>query len=324
MMRNAFAGAVCALAVIAGGNLAQAQDYPNRPVKVIVPQPPGGGFDVVGRVLADKLSATMGQQFVVENRPGAGTLVGTDAVAKSAPDGYTLLVGATPNIAFNPGLYDNLPYDSLRDFVPIGLAVGYPYLLVARKDLPQSSLREILDNAKANPDKLTYASGGNGSGQHIGPALITHLSGVKMTHVPYRGAQAAYTDLLGGRVDMFYDNLQTAKPHVEAGSVKAIAVSTPARHPAFPNVPTVKEATGLDFDMVSWFGYFAPAKTPQPIVDRLRREVAAVLKIPDVVARFEAAGGQVLNLPVAETDALVKKDTDRWSKLIRAAGLKAD
>jgi tripartite-type tricarboxylate transporter receptor subunit TctC len=323
-MRKALTFIVCALGLMAGAASVQAQDFPSRPLKVIVPQPPGGGFDVVGRVIADKLSGLLGQQVVVENRPGAGTLVGTEAAATAAPDGYTLLVGATPNLAFNPGLYEKLPYDPLRDFVPLGLAVGYPYILVTRKDLPQSSLRELLDHARANADKITYASGGNGTGQHIGSALITHLAGVKMTHVPYRGAQAAYTDLLAGRVDIFYDNLQTAKPHVESGTVKAFATSMTTRHPTFPNLQTIKEATGLDFDMVSWFGYFAPAKTPQPVVVRLRAEFAKVMQMPDVAARFDAAGGILMRLSPAETEALVKRDIERWSSLIKAAGLKAE
>jgi tripartite-type tricarboxylate transporter receptor subunit TctC len=182
---------------------AQSNAYPAKPVRVIVPQPPGGGFDFVGRLLADRMGKSMGQTFVVENRPGSGTLIGTDAVAKSAADGYTLLIGSVSNLALNPGLYRNLPYDSLKDFEPIGLSVSYSYTLIARKDLPSNSLADVVAHARANPGKLTYASAGNGSGQHVLAAVLWHLAGVNITHVPYRGAQAAYQDLIGGRVDLF-------------------------------------------------------------------------------------------------------------------------
>ncbi|MFD0668771.1 Bug family tripartite tricarboxylate transporter substrate binding protein [Ramlibacter sp. MAHUQ-53] len=317
-----------ALAVAAAGSLAlpaaRAQAYPARPVKVVVPQPPGGGFDFVGRLLADRLGKLMEQPFVVENRPGSGTLVGTDAVAKAAPDGYTLLVGSVSNIALNPGLYRNLPYDSLRDFEPLGLAVAYSYTLIARKDLPLASLRDVIAHARANPGKLSYASGGVGSGQHVLAAVLWKQAGVELNHIPYRGAQAAYQDLLGGRVDLFFDLSPTARPQVEAGHVKALAVSGTQRNPMHPEVPTVTETGVAAIDLESWFGLFAPSRTPAPVLDRLRAELGKVIAAPDVVETFRKAGGRPLSLAAADTRALVQGDVVRWTRLVQDAGVRGE
>jgi tripartite-type tricarboxylate transporter receptor subunit TctC len=298
--------------------------YPNKPVHVIVPQPPGGGFDFVGRLLADRMGKAMGQNFIVENRPGSGTLVGTDAAAKSAPDGYTLLVGSVSNLALNPGLYRNLPYDSLKDFEPLGLAAAYSYTLIGRKDLPMNNLAEVVAYARANPGKLTFASAGNGSGQHVLAAVLWHLAGVNITHVPYRGAQAAYQDLIGGRVDLFFDLAPTARGQVDAGTVKALAVSGAARNPMHPSVPTIKESGVADLDLESWFGLFAPARTPPEVMERLRAELARVIADPEVMEAFRKAGGRPLNLAAGETRALVQRDVQRWTRLIQDAGIKSD
>ncbi len=298
--------------------------YPNKVVKVIVPQPPGGGFDFVGRLLADRMSKQMGQSFIVENKPGSGTLIGTDFVAKAAPDGYTLLVGSVSNIALNPGLYRSLPYDSLRDFEPIGLAVAYSYTLMARKDLTLASLKDVIAYAKANPRKLTYASAGNGSGQHVLAAALWHLAGVEITHVPYRGAQAAYQDLLGGRVDLFFDLSPTARVQVDAGTVKALAVSGGARNPMHADVPTILETGVAALELESWFGYFAPAKTPADVLARLRSQMAQVIAAPDVIEAFRKAGGKPMSLTLAETRALVERDVQRWTRLIRDADIKTE
>jgi tripartite-type tricarboxylate transporter receptor subunit TctC len=298
--------------------------YPNKPVHVIVPQPPGGGFDFVGRLLADRMGKAMGQNFVVENRPGSGTLVGTDAAAKSAPDGYTLLVGSVSNLALNPGLYRNLPYDSLKDFEPLGLAAAYSYTLIGRKDLPMNSLADVVAYARANPGKLTYASAGNGSGQHVLAAVLWHLAGVNITHVPYRGAQAAYQDLIGGRVDLFFDLAPTARGQVDAGTVKALAVSGAARNPMHPSVPTIKESGVANLDLESWFGLFAPAKTPIEVTERLRAELARVIADPEVMEAFRKAGGRPLGLTAGEARTLVQRDVQRWTQLIRDAGIKSE
>ena len=316
--------ALLAISVTHGTVPVSAQDFPTKPIRVVVPQPPGGGFDLVGRTIADKMPEAIGQAIVVENRTGAGTVVGTDLVAKAAPDGYTLLVAGLPNISLNAGLYPKLPYDPLRDLVPVGLAVAFSYTLVSRKDLPLGSLKEIIEYARNNPEKLTYASGGNGTGQHLASAVLTHLTGVKMTHVPYKGAQAAYQDILAGRIDLFFDNASTARPQVDAGSVKAYAVSSSSRLPMHPNVPTVNETGVTQFDLESWFGWFAPAKTPAPILEKLRAAFAKTMQHPEVVGRFEKSGARVLRLSTADTEALVKRDTEKWIKLIRAANIVVD
>ncbi len=303
---------------------ALAQVFPNKPLKVVVPQPPGGGFDFVGRLLADRLSKQLSQTVVVENRPGSGTLIGTDAVAKAAPDGYTLLVGSVSNLAINPGLYRNLPYDSLRDFEPVGLAVAYSYTLMARKDLPFNSLKDLVAHAKTNPGKLTYASAGNGSGQHVLAAALWHLAGVELVHVPYRGAQAAYQDLLGGRVDVFFDLSPTARVQIDAGNVKALAVSGSARLAGHPTVPTITETAVATLELESWFGLFMPAKTPVDVAAQLRTELAKVIAAPDVIDIFRKAGGRPLALNPADTRALVKRDVDRWTKLTRDLDIKPE
>jgi len=319
-----FALALLALSALAGALPARAQDFPSRPIKVIVPQPPGGGFDLVGRVMADKLTALFGQPVTVENRPGSGTLVGTDAAAKSAPDGYTLVVGALPNIGLNPGLYAKLPYNSLRDFVPVGLAVSYGYTIVARKGVKQNTLAEVLAYAKSNPGKLTYGSGGNGTGQHVGMAVLASQAKVDITHVPYKGAQAAYQDLIGERIDLFFDNTSTARNFVGNGQVKALAVSNAKPDATMPGVPTVRQAKGPNFEMESWFGYFAPAKVPPDVLTKLRAMFARALTYPDVIQRFENSGGRVMGLAPAEMEALVIKDTERWTKLIKEAKVTVD
>ncbi len=313
------------MALLPLSSVSQAQNtYPNKVIRVIVPQPPGGGFDFVGRLLADRLGKQMGQGFVVENKPGSGTLIGTDFVAKSAPDGYTLLTGSISNIALNPGLYRNLPYDSLKDFEALGLAVSYSYTLMARKDLPLATLKDVIAYAKANPRKLTYASAGNGSGQHVLAAALWHLAGVDITHVPYRGAQAAYLDLLGGRVDLFFDLAPTARVQVDAGTVKALATSGGTRNTMHPDVPTIAETGAASLELESWFGYFAPSKTPPDILARLRTELARVVAAPDVVDTFRKAGGKPMSLNADQTRALVQRDVERWTKLIRDADIKAE
>jgi len=314
--------ALCACAALALS--AQAEDYPARPVKIVAPNPPGGGFDLVARVVAQQLSQQVGQQFIVENRAGAGTLIGTEAVAKAPADGYTLLVGSFSNIAANAGLYRALPYDPLADFVPLGMVVSYSYALVSRRDLPQGSLREILDFARANPGKLTYGSGGVGTGQHVAAAVLAQLTGVQMVHVPYRGAQAAYQDLLSGRVDLMFDNAGTAKPYVDDGRVKAFAVSSARRFAGLPGLPTVNETGLARMELEAWFGIFARSGTAAPVVERLRAEMAKATQSPELVARFEKGGGRIVRMSDAEAEAFVKSQVATWSKLIRDAGITAD
>ena len=309
---------------LAGSGMARAQgDFPNKPLRIIVPQPPGGGFDFVGRTLAEAMGKGLGQSVVVENKPGSGTLVGTDAAAKAAPDGYTMLVGSVSNMVLNSGLYPSLPYDPVRDFEPLGTAVGYSYTLMARKDLPVASLTELLAKAKAAPKAYAYASAGNGSGQHVIAAALWHQAGVDVPHVPYRGAQAAHQDLLGGRVDLFFDLAPTARAQINGGTVKGMATSGAQRNTMHPDLPTLRES-GVDLDLESWFGLFAPARTPAPVLARLRSELSRVANLAEVKDTFSKAGGRPLPLSADDSRTLLVRDLERWTRLVRAAGLKVD
>jgi tripartite-type tricarboxylate transporter receptor subunit TctC len=322
---NRRSAVTAALAMLAAPRLALADDtWPSKPLKLVVPQPPGGGFDFVGRLLGERLSRALGQPVIVDNRSGSGTVIGTDFVAKAPADGYTLLVGSVSNLALNMGLYKSLPYDSLRDFEPLGLAVAYSYTLMARKDLPQATLKDVVAFAKANPKKLNYASAGNGSGQHVIAAALWQQAGVELTHVPYRGAQAAYQDLLGGRVDLFFDLSPTARAQVVAGNVRALAVSGTARLPTQPEIPTIGETGVAKLELESWFGLFAPAKTPPAVLERLRAELAKVIAMPEVMDSFVKAGGKPLALSQADTRALVRKDVERWSRTVRELGIQPE
>jgi tripartite-type tricarboxylate transporter receptor subunit TctC len=321
LLSNIFVGLLGVM--VSQASLAQPA-YPQQTIKIIVPQPPGGGFDTVARLLAERLSSGLGQSVIVENRTGAGTLVGTEAVAKSAPDGYTLLLGGLSNMALNPGFYPKLSYDPVKDFSVIGLAVTYSYTLVARKDLPMNSLAEVISYAKGHPDKLNYASAGNGSGQHIAAAVLSNLTGVKMTHVPYRGAQAAYQDLIAGRVDLFFDLSPTAKIQVDADRVKALAVSSRERQSFHPTVPSLTETGVAKLEMDSWFGLFAPAAIPPAVLQKLRVEFAAVMAQPELIERFQKTGGRPLKISAGEAETFVKLEAERWTRLVREAGVKAE
>lgn len=302
---------------------ALAQDYPLRPVKVIVPSAAGGGYDTVGRLLADKLSEEFRQPFVVENRPGAGAVVGTQAALNAPADGHTLLVGGLANFGLTPGLYDKLPFDPAADFVPLGLVATFSYTLIARKDLPFSTPAQLMAFARDNPGKVSIATAGAGSGQHIAAALLEKLAQVDLNIIAYKGAQPAYNDLLGGRVDLFFDNTATAKPLLEADRIKAVLTSSNGRDPLLPSVPAAKEL-GLDLVLESWIGLFAPARTPAAVLDRLRASVAKVAQAQDLRKRFESAGFRPLSMSAAETDRFFKAEVARWPSLIRQAGIKAE
>ena len=320
-----FVKKLCGLAAALGAliccNVAFAQSWPDKPLRLVVPQPAGGGYDLVGRVAADKLTQLLGQSVIVENKTGAGTRAGTDFVAKAPADGYTLLVGASPNIVFNPALYKDLPHDTVKDFTPAGVFVNFTYTLVARPDLPQKSLRELVAFAKANPDKITYASGGLGTGQHIAMAVLSHLAGIKTVHVPYRGAQAAYQDVMAGRVDLFFDNVTTARPLIDGAKVQALATSSSKRVPVHPDLPTVKETGAADFVLETWFGIFVHANTPKPILERLRAEMSKIAAMPDVIERFAKMGATPVNPSVSELEKMVRDDVLLWKKLLNDAGV---
>jgi tripartite-type tricarboxylate transporter receptor subunit TctC len=312
-----------AFAWLALGVTAQAQSgYPDRPVKIIVPIGPGGSYDLIGRYLADALSKRMGQAFFVENKAGAGTVVGTVAAAQSEPDGYTLMIGGLSNMAFNSALYAKLAYDPLKDFVPVALVYRFGYVMVGRKDLPQKTLQDIVAAAKARPGSITVATAGVGTGQQLVAAAFMKAAGVKFLEVPYKGSPPAFTDLLAGRVDLFFDSIAAGLPYVQSGQARGIAVLSSKRSRLAPDVPTLSEAGVPGLDVDSWLGVFAPAKTPPAVLARLRTEIRAAL--PDLKERFENSGGEAWDLPDGKLDAFVASEYEDWTKLIREAGIKLD
>src|SRR5947209_7969952 len=311
-----------ALAPLVFGTVRAQTTYPNHPVKIIVPIAPGGSYDLVGRTLADALSKRTGQAFFVENKPGAGTVVGTQAAAQSEADGTTLVVGGLSNMAFNSALYSRLTYDPLKDFVPVALVYKFGYVMVGRKDLPQASVKDIVAEAKARPGSVTVATAGVGTGQHLVAAAFVKAAGIEVLEVPYKGSPPAFTDLLAGRIDLFFDSIAAGLPYIQSGQARGLAVLSSKRSPLAPDVPTMSEAGVPGLDVDSWLGIFAPAKTPPEVIARLRGTIRASL--PDLRERFEKSGGEVWDLPDDKLDAFVVSEHDNWTRLIREAGIKLD
>ena len=298
-----------------------AQEYPNKPVRIVAPSAPGGGFDLVARVLGNKLSEQMGQQFIVENRSGGGTLAGTMAIVKSPADGYNILVGGLSNMALNMGLYKQPGYDPIQDFIPLRVVVSHSYTLVGRKDLPFNTLKELLTYAKENPGKLNFGASGTGTGQYILASLVKGMGNVDMQLIPYKGAQPVYLDLLGNRLDLFFDNTTTARNYIENGQLKAFAVSSKQRAPDGPKIPTLLETGVMDLEMETWFGLFVPAKTPQAIVDRLRQEIDIAMKSDDVRKKLQQGSGRILQMTATQTEEMMKAEVNKWPKLLKNVGI---
>ena len=309
-----------ALALAASAALAQ--DYPSRAVHIVVPSAPGGGYDVIGRLLAESFTQQLGAAFVVENRPGAGTLIGTQAVATAPPDGYTLLIGGLANMAFNPALHQDMRYDAVRDFAPVAMVGAFTYALVGRKDLPQATFGELVDFARAHPGKLSIATSGIGTGQHISALLLKHYARIELLEVTYKGAQPAYLDLLAGRVDLFFDNTTTARPFIADGRVKAYVTSGSVRDALLPDVPTAAQAGLRDFVLDSWLGLFAPAKTPAAVIERLRSATHTMLENAELRRRLEANGWRIISMSRDEMQAFVKREAQKWPPLLRQAGIR--
>jgi tripartite-type tricarboxylate transporter receptor subunit TctC len=303
-------------------SVAFAQTYPDRAVKIVVPLGTGGSYDFVGRLLAAQLTKRMGQSFVVENIPGSGTVIGTRAVTSATPDGHTLLVGGLANIAFNPALYKNLPYNPQTDLVPVALIYQFSYILIANKDLPFNSAKDIIAAAKQKPESIKVAHAGLGTGQHVTALAFMNYTGTKMLEVPYKGSSTIFPDLISGRVDLYFDSAASAMPFIKSGQVKPIATLTARRMPAAPGIPTMTEEGVPNLEVESWIGIFAPAKTPAPVIARLQKEIAASL--PDMKERFETSGGAVMDLPPSQLLGFVKKEQDKWTQLIRSAGISLD
>jgi tripartite-type tricarboxylate transporter receptor subunit TctC len=322
-MKRGLAGAALCAIVLLGPAAAHAEDFPARTIRFIVPSPPGGGTDIIARNLAQKFGERR-IAAVVENKIGAGSLVGTDYVAKAPPDGYTLMVGGLFNMVMNSALIKELSYDPVRDFTPVGYISAYPFLLTVRPDMPASTLTEFVAFAKERPGKLNYGSAGIGTLQHVWGAILVKSLGLDMIHVPYKGAAAAQQDLMAGRIDMMFDNLSAAKQYVESGRSKALAVSSAARTTQLPDVPTIDESGLARFEGESWFGLFAPAATPAPVIAVLRRAVADSIRDPDFVTRIQRDGGRVLSIPEADQQKFLQSEVQRWVALVHKYGVTAN
>ncbi len=314
-MKKAFL--VC-LAIASTGVLAQ--QYPSRPVRIVVPLSPGGFADTPARMLAPRLSDQFGRQFFVENRPGAGSTIGADFVAKAAPDGYTLLLTGTPHV-ISAHLYKKLPYDALKDFTPIALIASGPYALVVNpRELPVSSVRELIAAAKAQPGKIDYASSGNGSAQHLVSALFNSMAGIDLNHVPYKGSAPAMQDLLGGQVKVSFAGVPNVLAHVRSGRLRALAVSTPKRWSELPEVPTVAEAGVPGYEATLWLNLSGPAGLPAEIVQRLAGEIGKTLQDPEVQNNFRAAGVEATSMGPQELNALIRTEHEKWGRVVRETG----
>jgi len=313
---------VLALA-LAFATSAFAQSYPSKPIKIVVPYPPGGFNDTLGRTLAAKFTEAWGQPAVVENKPGANTLIGSDFVAKSPPDGYTLLVVAFP-FAVTPSLIRNMPYDTLKDFAPVVLAAQSPNLLVVNPSLPVKSVGELIALAKAKPNSLSYASTGNGSSNHISMELFKSLAGVQIVHIPYKGSAPAVTDLLGGQVQLMFDNVPNVLPHVKAGKLVALGQTGVKRSPLISDIPTVAEAGVAGYEVTVWFGLVAPAGTPREVVQKLNAETVRILALPDVRERFLAQGVEPAGGTPEQFAEHIRAQMAKWAKVVADAGVKAE
>jgi len=312
------------LAILAPHAAAAADAYPAKPVRFVVAFPPGGGTDIIARSIAQKLAERIAQQVVVDNRPGAGGNIGTDMVAKSAPDGYTLLMGSAGPLAINASLFGKMPFDPIKDLAPVTLAASTPNVLVVHPALRAATLKELIALAKARPGEINFASSGHGTPAHLAGELFNLMAGVKMVHVPYKGAAPALADLLGGQVQIMFSTMPPALPHVRDGKLRALAVTSAKRSPAAPELPTVDETALPGFEANTWHGVVVPAGTPGAIVARLNREIVAILHLPDVVERFSSQGAEALGSTPEEFAAYIKSETLKWAKVVRDSGAKAE
>ena len=308
----------------AAATTAWAQAYPTKPVKLVVPFPPGGSLDITGRLLAQKLTETWGQPVVVENKPGAGGNIGADLVAKSPPDGYTILLGALSTHAVNPNLYAKMPYDAVKDFAPITLIAITPNVLVVNAASPVNNVREFIAYAKANPGKLAFGSGSNGSAGHLAGELFKVETGSDAVHVPFKGGAPATQALLAGDTQFMFDNLTNAMAQVKAGKLKALAVTTAQRSPLVPELPTMAEAGLPGFDISTWYGLFAPAGTPTAIVAKWNADVTRILNSPDVRARLVADGAEPSPNTPEQFAQMIARELSKYARIVKASGAKVD
>ena len=305
-------------------SLALAQTYPVKPVKLIIPYPPGGGNDSLGRLIGQKLGEALGQPVVVDNRAGAGATLGTELASKAAPDGYTILLSSITTHALAPALYPKLGYDPIKDFIPLSVIAVAPTVLVVGPHVKATSLQGLIALAKASPGKLTFASGGNGASPHIAGELFRQVAGVELLHVPFRGGGPASLAIMGGDVDMMFDTAASAMPHVKSGKLVALALATPARSPDYPNLQTFAEAGVPGYEFNSWYSLHAPAGTPKPIVDRLRSELATILANPEMRARIKAFGAEPSTISGNDFAQFQQAELSKYIRLIKAANIKLE
>lgn len=319
--RHLLAGLMAALAL--GTGPAFAQDYPGRPVRIIVPFAPGGSADVFGRFLAQRLQETLGQTFIIDNRPGAGSVIGTDAVAKAAPDGYTLLLMSNTHTV-NESLIPNKPFQLMRDFAPIAPINYSDLVLVAKASLPQSTLPELIKAAKARPGGMSYASSGPGTPYHMAGELFKAMAGVSIVHIPYRGSAGARTDVLGGQIEMMFDAIPTMTEHIKSGKVKALATTGKVRSAVLPDVPTANEAGVPGYEATLWLGLMAPNGTPPAIVNKLNAEIAKITSNPEVRRAWTAQGTTAMTMGVDEFTRYMNDDIAKWARIVKFSGAKAE
>ena len=303
---------------------AGAQEYPTKPIRLVITYPPGGNTDLVGRALALKLGEFMGQQVVVDNRGGAGGVLGSMITAQSAPDGYTIMLGTSAGMVINPLLSRKLTYDPVRDFAPVSMVVIVPQLLVINPQLPVKNVRELIAFAKAKPGYLNAGSSGVGTPNHFGTELLKWLAGVDIVHVPYKGGAPALTDLLGGQIQMAFSSVPAVLPHIKAGRLVALGVGSAKRSPALPNIPTIAEAGVPGYEYTTWYGIFAPAKTPRTLIARLNTEIVKAMETPDIKDRFTALGGDPDPGTPEELRAYMANESAKWAKIIKAANIRVE
>jgi tripartite-type tricarboxylate transporter receptor subunit TctC len=313
--------AVLAVAALAVPLAAGAQDYPNRPVRLIVAFAPGTTSDIIGRMFADKLTQQLGQPFVVENRTGAGGTIAADQVTKAAPDGYTLLM-STAALPVSAHVYPGLKYDTVKDFASVTVITHSPLLLAANLNFPPKNVQELIQYARANPGKVNFGSAGVGTSHHLTGEKLKLDTGIDMLHVPYKGSGPAHIDLMGGQIQLMFDNIVALLPLVQSGKARALAVSSAKRHPLLPQVPSIQEAGVKDFETVAWFGIVAPAGTPKPILARLNAETVKAIQLPDVNKRLLDGGSTIIGNNPEEADRFLRDEVEKWGKVVRAAGVK--
>lgn len=313
-----------ALAIALLPLLAAAQAWPNKPIRVIVSVPAGGTPDVTARLVTPGLSSLLGQQLVVDNRGGAGGLIGAELAANATPDGYTLFISSPGALTILPHLRKNVPYDTLRDFVPIGLISIGPFLLITHPSVPARTVKELIALARAQPGKLNYASAGNGTANHLAMELFKQMADVNITHVPYKGAPQAVSDVLAGHMDMMFNSIAPVLAHIRSERVRVLGIASAKRSPQLPDVPTIGEAGVPGFEAVNWFGMFAPARTPKKIIIRLNEALVKVVNAPQTRAQFEALGADPVGSSPAEFAAFVRRDLEKYAKVVKLSGAKVD